>query len=135
MSCMYNWGYWKWEKNKLKENIKNLEDLSINVHQTINELKIMSEKINKNKDELKSDIHKMFTKLRSDLNNREEILISEVDKKYNEIYCNKELFKESEYLLKTIKNSIEKGREIENNWNNNKLNKLINDCLNIWKKN
>ena len=39
--------------------------------------------------------------------------------------------KESEKLPNKLKISIEKGKEIDNNWGNNKLNSLINDCLNI----
>ena len=41
------------KKNKLKENMKCLEDLSNNLESTINELKILFEKINENKEELK----------------------------------------------------------------------------------
>ena len=119
------------KKNKLKENIKNLENLSINLQETINQMKIIYEKIDKNKEELKNSIQKTFTKLRNAINEREDILLLEVDKKYNDIYLNEEIIKESDKLPNKIKISLEKGKEIENNWNNNILISLINDCLNI----
>ena len=119
------------KKNKLKDNIKILEDLSINLQKIINDLKIIVEKVDKNKEELKMDIQKIFTRLRNTLNNREDQLLLEIDKKYNELSINEEIIKEIDKFPNKIKLSLEKGKEIENNWNNNKLNSLINDCLNI----
>ena len=46
------------KKNQLKDNIKLLEDLSDNLQQSINEIKIVIEKIDENKEELK----KKYTK-------------------------------------------------------------------------
>jgi len=119
------------KKNKLKENIKILEDLSINLQAIIKDLKIIFEKIDKNKEELKMNIQKIFTKLRNTLNDREDELLLEIDKKYNELFKNVEIIKEIDKFPNKIEISLEKGKEIENNWNSNKLNSLINDCLNI----
>ena len=119
------------KRNKLKENIKCLEDISINLEKKINELKPIFEEINKSKEELKTNIQKIFTKLRSALNEREDKLILEVDKKYNELYFNEDIIKECDKLPNKIKLSLEKGKEIENNWNKNKLDSLINNCINI----
>ena len=63
------------KKNKLKENIKNLEDLSNTLEQSINELKNIFEKINENKEEMKLKIQNIFTKIRNAVNNREEQLL------------------------------------------------------------
>ena len=71
---------------KLKENIKCLEEVSINLNQKIKELKIIFDKIEKNKEELKTNIQKIFTKLRNVLNDRDDKLLTEVDNKYNEFY-------------------------------------------------
>ena len=60
------------KKNKLKENIKYLEDLSNTFEQSINVLKQIFEKINNNKEELKLNIQKIFTKIRNELNSRED---------------------------------------------------------------
>ena len=119
------------KKNKLKENIKNLEDLSNNLENSIKELNIIFEKIKKNKEDLKLKIQKLFTKIRNTLNDREDELLLEVDKIFDNIYCNEDIIKESEKLPNKIKLSLEKGKIIEKEWNDNKLNLLINDCINI----
>ena len=105
------------KRNKLKDNIKCLEDISINLEQKINELKLIYEKIEKSKEELKTNIQKAFTKLRSALNDREEELLKEVDNKYS-LYFNENIIKDCDKLPNKIKKSLEKGKEIENNWNN-----------------
>ena len=119
------------KKNKLKENIKSLEDLSKNLDNSINELKSLFEKINENKEELKLKIQKIFTKIRNTLNDREDELLLEVDKQFNELFVNEDIIKETEKLPNKIKSSLEKGKIIEKDWNDNKLNLLINDCINI----
>ena len=91
----------------------------------------MLEKINKSKEELKTNIQKIFTKLRTALNDREDELLQEVDNKYNELYFNEEIIKDCDKLPNKIKISLEKGKEVENNWNNNTLPLLINNCINI----
>ena len=60
------------KKNKLKENIKILEDLTKTLDKSINELKLIFGKINKNKEELIINVQKIFTKIRNILNEREE---------------------------------------------------------------
>ena len=87
--------------------------------------------MNENKEELKLKIQNIFTKIRNILNNREDELLLEVDKKFNKLYCNEEIIKQSENLPNKIKISLEKGRIINKEWNDNKLNSLINDCINI----
>ena len=119
------------KKNKLKENIKRLEDISINLKQKINEIKVIYEKIEKDKEELKLSIQKIFTKLRNALNDREDELLSEVDNKYNKEYFDKDITKDCVKLPNKVKISLEKGKEIENKWDNIKLNLLINNCINI----
>ena len=119
------------KRNKLKENIKCLEDISINLNQKINELKPIYDKINKSKEELKKLIQNTFTRIRNALNNREDELLLEVDNKYNELYFNENIIKDFDKFPNKIKISIEKGKKIENNWDNNNLNLLINDCINI----
>ena len=113
------------KRNKLKENIKTLED-------SINKLKLLFEKINENKEDLKLTIQKIFTKIRNTLNEREDILLLEVDKQFNSVYFNENIIKESESLPSKIKYSLEKGKDIEIEWNDgNKISSFINDCINI----
>ena len=60
------------KKNKIKENIKLLEELSSKFKETFNEIKIKCEQINENKEQLKLKIQKIFTNIRNILNNRED---------------------------------------------------------------
>ena len=60
------------------ENIKCLEELSKNLQNSINELIILFENVNKSKEELKLKIQNIFTKIRNILNNREDELLLEV---------------------------------------------------------
>ena len=120
------------KKNKLNENIKYLEDLSIKLEDSIKELKIMFEKINESKEKLKLKIQKIFTNIRTILNEREDEILLEVDDKFKDLYGNENIIKEGEKLPNKIKLSLEKGKLINNEWNdNNKLSSIINNCINI----
>ena len=120
------------KKSKLNENIKLLEDLSKNINESINKIKIIYEQINEKKEELKSKVQKIFTKIRTLINDREDELILEIDKKYNDNYIREDKIKEIEKLPNKIKLSLEKGKLINNEWdNNNKLSTIIKDCINI----
>ena len=113
------------KKQNLKKNIKILEDLG-NIF-SIDELKIIVEKIRKNKEEIKLEIQKVFTNIRNAINNREDELLLEVDKEFEKIYLNEDILKESEKLPNKIKISLERGKLIDKEWDNS----LINDCINI----
>ena len=120
------------KKNKLKTNFKQLEELSKTLEETINSLKRIIEKINENKEELKLQIQKIFTKIRNELNEREDKLLLEVDKKFEEKFFNENIIKESEKMPNKIKACLEKGDLIEDDWKDeNKLSFLINHCINI----
>jgi hypothetical protein len=55
-----------------------------------------------------------------------------VDNKYNDIFCNEDIIKENGQLPNKIKLLLEKGKLINNEWNeDNKLTSIINDCINI----
>ena len=91
--------------------------------------------MNKNKEDLKLSIQQIFTKIRSEINNREDQLLIEVEQKFENIFCKEDIIKESEKLPIKIKDSLEKGKIIDtqqkenNNYNN--LCSLVNDCINI----
>ena len=118
------------KSNKLKGNIKSLEELSLNLKEAIDNLKTMFKKLEEEKEELKMKIQTVFTKLRNSLNAREDELLSDVDKKFEEEYFNEDLIKEAEKLPKKIKTSLDKGKSIDNN-EDIILNSFINDCINI----
>ena len=106
--------------------------MSDSLKESINNLKILCEKIKENKEELKLKIQKIFTKLRSELNNREDKLLLEVDKIFDETFFSEEIIKKSEKLPNQIKISLENSKELDKKYNNeNQLNFFINDCINI----
>ena len=120
------------KKNNLKRNIQILKELSNSFSKSMNELKIIFEKITEKKETLKLNIQKIFTNIRNSLNNREDELLLEVDKKFEDKYFKEELIKDCEKLPNRIKESLEKGQIIDKDWeDNNKINILINDSINI----
>ena len=119
------------KRNRLKENIYYLESSSNSYKNTVNELKLINEKVNKSKEELKINIQKLFTKIRNTINKREDQLLLKVNKLYENLYHNKEVIEDNENFQNEIKISLEKGKLVEQNWENDniKLNSLINDCI------
>jgi len=121
------------KRNKLKIIIKDLENLSNNLEQSIAGLKKILEENNQKREELKINIQKIFTKLRNALNDREDQLLLEVDKQFNNKFYFEDIIKKADKLPNQVKASLEKGKLIDEQWKNknNKINILINDCLNI----
>ena len=119
------------KKNKLKNNIKVLEDLSNTLKQSIIDLKNIFEKNEKDKEQVKLNIQNIFTKIRSVLNDREDKLLSEVDKLFDNLFSCKDIVKEGENLPKRVVKYLEKGKLIDKEWNNDNLRAMINDCINI----
>ena len=119
------------KRNKLKDNINKLEGLSNQIEKSINEIKIIFEEINKSKEDLKLKVQEIFTKIRNILNEKEDQLLLDIDNKYDNKYFKEDLIKESERLPNKIKKSIDKGKIIEKEWDENNLSSLINDCINI----
>ena len=100
----------KKKMKNLKKNIDFLNELSLNIDNSIKQLKDFFEKINNNKEELKLKIQKIFTNLRNALNNREDKLLEEIDNQYNELFCNESLIKKSEEKYTKDKNIIRKRK-------------------------
>jgi hypothetical protein len=97
----------------------------------MNETKIIIDLLKYNKESLKTKIQKIFTKIRNEINKREDKLLLKVDQLYEQIFLKKDKIKEIEKLPDRIKISLEKGKLTEEKWdeNNIKLNSLINDCI------
>ena len=123
------------KKSKYEENIKYLENLSINIQESINNLKLIYEKIEENKEQLISHVQKIFTKLRSALNEREDELLLIINEKYKNSYFGDDIIKENEKLPNQIKMLLENNKKNEHKWvNNDELNIEINECLEIEEK-
>ncbi len=115
------------KKNNFKKNKLSLEKLSTLLEESINNLKNIFEKIKENKEEMKLKIQKIFTQLRNILNEREDQLLLEVDKKYDNMFFEEEFIKQNEKLPNKIKLSLEKSNIEERDWEDKKkLNALIN---------
>jgi len=119
------------KKNKLKENIKFLEDLENKFNESIKELKELFQKIEKDKENLKLEVQKIFTSIRNAINEREDKLLLDIDNLFNDKFINNELIDKGEKLPKKIKSSLEKGKSINKEWDNNNLNSYLYDCINI----
>ena len=119
------------KKNNLEYNIKCLEDLEIKFNESIKKLKEIINKVEEEKEELKVNIQKIFTKIRNTVNDREDELLLEIDNFYNDKYINKDIFNKAEKLPKKIEYSLEKGKSINKEWDENNLSIYIYDCINL----
>ena len=119
----------KEKKEKIGSNIKYLEEISNTLNDSIDKLKKLSEKIITSKEELKLNIQKTFTNIRNAINDREDELLLEVDKKFDEIYFDEKIINQYEKLPNKLKLILEKSRNIE--YNINKLALFINECIKI----
>ena len=122
------------QKIKLKENIKTLENISKYINNSINKLKQELKKNKDNKDNLKLEIQKIFTKIRNQINERENILLSEIDQNLDDSSIKKDIINKLEKFPKKIESSLNQGKLIENQWKEKRLNISITQCLNIEKK-
>lgn len=120
------------KKGILQKNIKYLEDLSKNIQTSIKELKVLFGKINESKEALKVKVQETFTKIRTQINEREDELLLEVDQLYEETYVSDNVIRDLDNLPNRIKSSLDKGQIISKDWEKeNKLNSLIHGCINI----
>ena len=99
------------KRNNFKINIKHLEDISNNLEHSINQLKSFSDKMNEKKEKIKLDIQKIFTKIRNEINNREEGLLLEIEKYFENKFIGENLIKQAEKLPTKIKYSLERENQ------------------------
>ena len=97
----------------------------------MNNLKKIIEKKEEEKEKSKLEIQNIFTKIRTALNDKEDKLLIEIDKKFQNVLINDEIIKESKNFFNKVKISIDKGNIIEKEWNINQLSSMINGCINI----
>ena len=84
------------KKNSLSNDIQKLANLSENLEDNINKMKLIYENMNKKKEDLKLKVMGVFTKIRNFLSEREDKLLLEIDKKYKLILFNDEEIKDNE---------------------------------------
>jgi len=105
--------------------------LAKNLEESMKKLKSIFEKINENKEDIKNNIQKIFTKIRNELNIREDLLLQEVDEIFEKNFFGEDIIKKGEKLPNKVKKSLEKCKLIEDNNEENKIVSLINDCISI----
>ena len=78
---------------------------------------------------------RIFTKIRNEINKREDELFSKLDNIYDNNYFKEDFIKKAEKLPNQIKILLDKINIINDGWKEeNKLIERINDCLNIENK-
>ena len=119
--------------SNLKDNILKLETFSNDINKILNELTNAFEIINKDKEELKNNIQKIFTKIRNTINDREDEILLSVDKLYDDIYIKEGQLKEFDKYPNKINIDLKKGKNTFENLidDKNKLNLFINNCIEI----
>ena len=123
----------KSDKEKiLKDNIKILEDLLNSFEKLMEEFKINFEKANK--ETLKIKIKNIFDQIKEAVNEREKEILTKIDYLLDNDFQYLVINEEKKYkrTFTEINDSIEKSKELVEESNNiNKMNKYINECLNI----
>ena len=87
------------------------------------------ENVNKNKEELKLKIQNIFTKIRNILNNREDELLLDVHKEYEQFFNKRNIIIDKVKLQDKINLTFEKCKNIENLDNN--ICHFISECKEI----
>ena len=78
--------------------------------------------------DIKEEIKSIFEKIRTEINNRENILTSETDKYFDDNYFNEGIIKK----IDQIKSLLENVESIDDDWeDDDKLNEIIDNCINI----
>ena len=119
------------KRAQFKENIKEFENLSNSVTQSIDQLKKIFEVISAQKEEMKTKIQKIFTKIRNELNNREDALLNKIDEKFDNVFIKEANIKLYEKLPKQIQKLLEEINSVNKDWNIENLNYYLNCCSNI----
>ena len=81
-----------------------MEDLYSFFQQNINQLNEKIKDFEINKEKVKQSIQNLFTKIRSAINDREDQLLLDVDKKFEKFYSEQNMLKKNEKLPNKMKN-------------------------------
>ena len=81
------------KKTNLKKNIDYLDSLFNSLDNSIKELKQIFENINNNREKVKLKIQKIFIKIRNEINDKEDQLLSEVDAQLDKLFFNEDFIK------------------------------------------
>ena len=114
------------------KSIEHLENISKTIDSSIKQVKGLYEEKTKSVEILKKEIQNIFTKIRNNLNKREDELLTEVDKQFIHDFFKEDFIKEIESIPNKIKTSLENIQLIKKDWEDkSKMKLLINNCINI----
>ena len=118
-------------KNILEQNIIYLKNNRTSFDSLINKLKQAYKEISDKKEKSKIRIQKFFTKIRNEINKREDQLLLIVEQVYENYFFNKNFSKDIDKIENKLNLSINKGMLVSNEYNNDEINfiSLINDCI------
>ena len=118
-------------KNLLEQNIIYLKNNRTTFDSLIKKLKEAYKEISDKKEKLKIRIQKFFTKIRNEINKREDQLLLIVEQVYENYFFNKNFSKDIDKIENKLNLSINKGMLVSNEYNNYEINfiSLINDCI------
>ena len=118
-------------KNILEQNIIYLKNNRTTFDSLINKLKQAYKEISDKKEKLKIRIQKFFTKIRNEINKREDQLLLIVEQVYENYFFNKNFSKDIDKIENKLNLSINKEMLVSNEYNNDEINfiSLINDCI------
>ena len=121
----------KERKNKLKQNIIYLENNKTSFDSLINKLRIIYKEISDKKERLKIRIQKFFTKIRNEINRREDQLLLTVEQVYEKYFFNKNFNKNIDNIENHLNLSLKKVTIVLNEYNNDEINfiSLVKDCI------
>ena len=127
------------KENEFKNKINNLEKNSKILTNILHEMKSIYDKINDKKEKVKLKIQKIFTEIRNALNNREDELYEEIDKRFDEIYFKEDIFNQNKEFDYKIKSYLEKNKNINLSTFDiisfiNEIDKLTDTCQHIENK-
>jgi len=127
----------KEEKFELfEENVQYLEKILKTFEDSIKELEELYKTIQGNKEQLKINVQKIFCEIKVAIDKRQDEILLDIENKFKESYFDEDLIIKSKKLPKKIKNTLEKGKSIEEKWNNkDELCFAINNSLSIEKDN
>ena len=100
------------------------------------ELEELYKTIQGSKEQLKINIQKIFCEIKVAIDKRQDEILLDIENKFKESYFDEDLIIKSKKLPKKIKSALEKGKNIEEKWNNeDELCFAINNSLSIEKDN
>ena len=119
------------KRHILVQNIQYLKDASNKINDSISELNKIYENVCIKKESLIIKIYEAFTKLRNVINSKEDKVLSIIEQQFNDLFFKEDILKQYEKIPNVIINDLQKGNNLEKDWDKDNLNKTIHQCIKI----